>query len=153
MGRNYQSISLLSYSILLDEFNAKTFEELYPSFAYDPFAQAYLNEVNDPIINPDNIIDDDVLLDDIVSIMSRDAAVMRSILAYANIPRPSKRLKFRETYILGRHLLSYGIQFWVNALNLFVKRSLESVWITLLVSRVNFFGWIFVFLFLFSKRL
>ena len=77
----------------------KTFEEIYPSFANDTYyAQAYLNELDDPF-NPDDI-DEDLLLDDIDIIMSRDA-VMRSILAYyANIPRPPpKKLKFRELYI------------------------------------------------------
>ena len=56
----------------------------------DHFAQAYLNEVDVPI-NPDDI-DEDLLLDDIVSIISRDA-VMRDIRAYANIPRASKKIK------------------------------------------------------------
>ena len=75
---NLQSISLLSYGIL-DEYDTKTFEELYPSsFANDTYAQSYLNEVDDPIF-PDDI-DDDLLLDDIVSI------IMQSILAYTNIP-------------------------------------------------------------------
>ena len=83
---NSQSISLLSYGIL-EEYDTKTFRELYPSFANDPYAQSYLNEVDDPI-NPD----------DIVSIISRDA-VMRSILAYANVPRPPKKRKIpREVY-------------------------------------------------------
>ena len=92
---NSQSISLLSYGIL-EEYDTKTFRELYPSFANDPYAQSYLNEVDDPI-NPDDI-DEDLLLDDIVSIISRDA-VMRSILAYANnVPRPPKKRKIpRET--------------------------------------------------------
>ena len=47
---NYQSISLLSYSNLdkLMLKNSKNCILLY--FAYDPFAQAYLNEVYDPII-------------------------------------------------------------------------------------------------------
>ena len=72
----------------------KTFEEAYPSFANDPFAKAYLNEVDDAI-NPDDDIDEDLLLDDIiiVNIISRDA-VMRSILAYANnVPPASKKVK------------------------------------------------------------
>ena len=86
---NLQSFSLLSYGFL-EEFDTKTLKELYPSFAYDMYAQSYLNEVDDPI-NPDDI-DEDLLLDDIVSIISRDA-VMRSILAYANIPRPTKKVK------------------------------------------------------------
>ena len=81
---NSQSISLLSYGIL-EEYDTKTFKELYPSFAM--YAQSYLNEVDDPI-NPDDIIDEDLLLDDMVSIISRDA-VIRSILAYANVPRPT----------------------------------------------------------------
>ena len=34
-----------------------------------------------------------LLLDDIVSIISRDAVVMRSILAYANLPRPTKKIE------------------------------------------------------------
>ncbi len=38
------------------------------------------------------------MLDDIVSIISRDA-VMRSILAYANVPRPPKKVKIpRDVY-------------------------------------------------------
>ena len=78
---NSQSISLLSYGIL-GEYDTKTFKELYPSLANDPYAQSYLNEV-DEAINPDDIDEDLLLLDDIVSIISRDA-VMRSILAYAN---------------------------------------------------------------------
>ena len=85
---NLQTISLLSYGIL-DEFDTKIFEELYPSFANDIYAQSYLNEVDDPI-NPDDIYV--VLLDDIVSIISRDADI-RSILVYANIPRPLKKIK------------------------------------------------------------
>jgi hypothetical protein len=48
---NSQSIPFLSYGIL-EEFYSKTFEEAYPSFANDPFAKAYLNEVDDEI-NPD----------------------------------------------------------------------------------------------------
>ena len=56
------------------------------------------------------------MLDDIVSIISRDAVVMRGILAYP------KKLRFREKYILQ----SYGIQSGVNEPKLFVKRSLES---------------------------
>jgi len=93
--RNSQSISLLSYGIL-EEFTSKSFEEAYPSFSNDSFAQAYLNEV-DILINPDDI-DEDVLLDEIVTIISRDA-VMRSILSFANIPRPSKKVKIpREVY-------------------------------------------------------
>ena len=43
-SRISQSISLLSYCIL-EELDSKTFEEAYPSFAHDPFAKAYLNEV------------------------------------------------------------------------------------------------------------
>ena len=51
-----------------------------------------------PTINPDDI-DADLLLDDIVIIISRDAVVMRSILAYANILRSSKKLKIpRKVY-------------------------------------------------------
>jgi hypothetical protein len=39
-----------------------------------------------------------LLLDEIVTVISRDA-VMRSILAYANIPRPSKKVKIpRQVY-------------------------------------------------------
>ena len=45
---NSQSISLLSYGIL-EEFTSKSFEEAYPSFSNDSFAQAYLNEVDIPI--------------------------------------------------------------------------------------------------------
>ena len=48
---NSQSIPFLSYGIL-EEFYSKTFEEAHPSFANDPFAKAYLNEVDDEI-NPD----------------------------------------------------------------------------------------------------
>ena len=48
---NSQSIPFPSYGIL-EEFYSKTFEEAYPSFANDPFAKAYLNEVDDEI-NPD----------------------------------------------------------------------------------------------------
>ena len=92
---NSQSISLLSYGIL-EEFTSKSFEEAYPSFSNDSFAQAYLNEVDIPINSDD--IDEDVLLDEIVTIISRDA-VMRSILSFANIPRPSKKVKIpREVY-------------------------------------------------------
>ena len=76
----------LSYGIL-DEFDTK---KLYPTFAYDTDAQSYFNEVDDPI-NPDDI-DEDLLLDDIVSIISRDADV-RSILSYVNISRPVKKIK------------------------------------------------------------
>ena len=86
---NSQSICLLSYGIL-DEFDTKTFKQLYPSFANDTYAQTYLNQVDDPINSDD--IDEDLLLDDIVSIISRDA-VMRSILSYADIPRPVKKIK------------------------------------------------------------
>ena len=42
---NSQSISLLSYGIL-EEYDTKTFKELYPSLANDPYAQSYLNEVD-----------------------------------------------------------------------------------------------------------
>ena len=46
-------------------------------------------------------IDEDLLLDDIVSIISRDT-VMRSILVYANnIPRASKKIKDSEKSILS----------------------------------------------------
>ncbi len=108
---------------------------MYPSFANDPYAQSYLNDVDDSI-NPEECnhqneggltrfrsadyfavsdgrlssqdpeelyrfaddIDEDLLLDDIVSIISRDA-VMRSILSYANVPRPPKKLKIpRDVY-------------------------------------------------------
>ena len=62
----------LSYGIL-DEFDTKTFKELYPSFANDMYAQSYLNDVDDPI-NPDDF-DEDLLLDDIVSIISSDAVM------------------------------------------------------------------------------
>ena len=59
----------------------------------------YLNEVDVPI-NADDI-DEDLLLDDIVSIISRDT-VMRSILVYANnIPRASKKNKDSEKSILS----------------------------------------------------
>ena len=46
---NSQSISLLSYGIL-EEYDTKTFKELYPSFANDPYAQSYLNEVDKMIL-------------------------------------------------------------------------------------------------------
>ena len=87
METSWESISLLSYGIS-EEFTIKAFQEAYPSFANDPFAQAYLNEVDIPI-NPDDI-DEDVLLDEIVIIISR-GAVMHSILSFADIPRPSKK--------------------------------------------------------------
>ena len=59
----------------------------------------YLNEVDVPI-NADDI-DEDLLLDDIVSIISRDT-VMRSILVYANnIRRASKKNKDSEKSILS----------------------------------------------------
>ena len=46
-------------------------------------------------------IDEDLLLDDIVSIISRDT-VMRSILVCANnIPRASKKIKDSEKSILS----------------------------------------------------
>ena len=48
---NSQSIFLLSYGIL-EEFDSKTFEKTYPSFV--------------------NYVDEDLLLDDIVSTISRD---------------------------------------------------------------------------------
>ena len=44
-----QSISLLSYGIL-EEYDTKTFKELYPSFANDMYAQSYLNEVDKMIL-------------------------------------------------------------------------------------------------------
>ena len=84
---NSQSISLFSYSIL-EELDSKTFQDAYPSFANDPFAKAYLN-----VINPDDI-DENLLLDDIVSIIISRDAVMRSILAYCNVPPAAKKLRF-----------------------------------------------------------
>ena len=144
-SRNSQSISLLSYCIL-EELDSKTFQDAYPSFANDLFANAYLN-----VINPDDI-DEDLLLDDIVSIIISKDAVMRSILAYFNIPPAAKKVKIPEMFILGSHLFSYGILFGVKELNLFVKRFLEFVWIILLEIRVNF-GWIFVFHFRYLKIL
>ena len=74
--RNSQSISLHSYGILDEYDDTKTFEELYPSFDNNPSAQAYFNGS----FNSGDI-DDDLLLDDTVSIMSRDS-VMRSIYSY-----------------------------------------------------------------------
>ncbi len=70
---NSLSISLLSYGIL-EELDSKTFSELYPHLANDPVAQQYLNEADDEI-NPDDI-DEDSLLDDIISIINRDAVVL-----------------------------------------------------------------------------
>ena len=102
---NSQSISLLSYGIL-EEFDTKTFENAYPSFTNDPFfAKAYLNEV-DNVINPDDI-DEDLLLDDIVSIFSRDA-VMRSILAYCYIPPAAKKVKIPRNVYSRRS----SVQLW-----------------------------------------
>ena len=63
--RNSQFISLHSYGILDEYDDAKTFEELYPSFDNNPSTQAYFNGS----FNSGDI-DDDSLLDDIVSIMS-----------------------------------------------------------------------------------
>ena len=103
---NSQSISLLSYRIL-EEFTSKSFEDAYPSFCNDPFAQAFINEVDIPI-NPDDI-DEEVLLDEIVSLISRDA-VMRSILLFANIPRPSKKVRIpREVYPRKTSVESYPL--------------------------------------------
>ena len=79
---NSQSISLLSYGIL-EEYDTITFRELYPSFANDPYAQSYLNEVDDAI-NPDDI-DEDLLLDDIVSIISRDAVISNHVILKASL--------------------------------------------------------------------
>ena len=92
------------------------------------------------------------MLDDIVSIIISRDTVMRSILAYCNVPPAAKKVKIPEMFILGSHLFSYGILFGVKELNLFVKRFLELVWIILLEIRVNF-GWIFVFHFRYLKIL
>jgi hypothetical protein len=81
------------------------------------YAQSYLiNEVDDPF-NPDDI-DEDLLLDDIVSIISRDA-VIRSILAYANLPQPTKKIKIPRVVYPRK---SCGIQFGANLFYPFVKR-------------------------------
>ena len=50
---NLQSISLLSYGVLEELTSNKAFQRAYPSFANDPFTQAYLNEVDIPV-NPDD---------------------------------------------------------------------------------------------------
>jgi hypothetical protein len=46
---------------ILEEFDTKTFEDAYPSFPNDPFAKAYLNEVDD-VINPDDCTIDIVMI-------------------------------------------------------------------------------------------
>ena len=71
---NSLSISLLSYGIL-EEFDSKTFSELYPHLANDPVAQQFLNQADNEIINPDDI-DENILLDDIISIINRDAVML-----------------------------------------------------------------------------
>jgi hypothetical protein len=38
--------NLFLYFRILEEYDTKTFRELYPSFANDPYAQSYLNEVD-----------------------------------------------------------------------------------------------------------
>jgi hypothetical protein len=87
----------------------------------DMYAQSYLNEVDDPI-NPDDI-DEDLLLDDIVSIISRGDTFMRSILvAYANLPRPTKKIKIPRVVNPRKTSLELWNSIWANVFYPFVKR-------------------------------
>ena len=118
---NSQSISLLSYGIL-EEIDTKTFLDADPSFANnDSFAKAYLNEVDD-MINSDDI-DEDVLLDDIVSIISRDA-VMRSILAYSNVPPAAKKVKIPRDDVYPR---KSSVQLWDSIWGQRIKSVREEI--------------------------
>ena len=92
------------------------------------------------------------MLDEIVTVISRDDAVMRSILAYANIPRPSKKVKIpRQVYPRKT-----SFELWDSILGKRIKTVREEI------ARIGVnhfpviivnFGWIFVFLFLFLKKL
>jgi hypothetical protein len=101
------------------------------------------------VINPDDT-EEDLLLDDIVSIISIDAihrVVMQSLLAYSNAPPAAKKVP-RNVYLRKSSSVQLWDSIWGKELRLLVKRCLELVWIILLEIRVISAGFVFHFRYL-----
>ena len=75
----------------------------------------------DDEINPDDI-NEDVLLEDIISLISRDA-VMRSILAFANVPRSPKKIKIPRTVYPRKS----SVQLWESIWGQRIKNVREEI--------------------------